>query len=69
MADAYELLGSDDEGEGEGEVEEGGKDDPTPTSDEDEGADRSGREGGALTNGAKTNLHQLLGDGSQQDAY
>jgi hypothetical protein len=61
VADAYELLGSDDEGEGE--VEDGGKDEG------DEGEGRSGRGGRALTDGAKTNLHQFLGDGSQEDAY
>ena len=63
VADSYELLGSDDEGE----VEDGGKDDPKGT--EDEGEGRSGRGGRALTGGAKTNLHQFLGDGSQEDAY
>ena len=66
VADAYELLGSDDEVEVV-EVEDGGKDDPM--GDENEGEDRSGRGGRAFTGGAKTNLHQFLGDGSKEDAY
>ena len=64
VADAYELLGSDDEDE---VVEDGGKDDPM--GDENEGEDRSGRGGRAFTGGAKINLHQFLGDGSKEDAY